>query len=229
MRRLLLVLLVVLVVGVAADFAAARLAEDKVAQALQREYRLDRRPVVSVRDFPFLPHLLAGRLDAVDLAATQVRAEGVTLAQVELHLHGVHVDRSMLLGAPGRVTVDQADGTAELGQAELSRLLAERLQGGSVEIGAQGVRLRATTTLLGQPLSAEVTGRLAVSGGRVRFTPERVQAPGVPPALTRRLAPAFAFELPLPPLPAGIQVERVSTRPGVLLVAGRASRVQVAT
>ena len=61
MRKLLIVVVVLLLLGAAADFAAARVFEDRVTEALQREYDLGRRPVVQVRDVPFLPRLLTGR------------------------------------------------------------------------------------------------------------------------------------------------------------------------
>ena len=230
MRKLLVAVLVLLVLGVAADFLAARVAENRVAEVLQREYDLSRRPVVQVRDFPFLPHLLTGRFDTVDLAADDVRARGVTVRRVEVHLHDVTVDRSVLLSGHGTITVGHADGQVELDQAELSRLLAERLQGGSLEVLEDGLRLRVSTDLLGQPVDAVVTGQLGASGGQVRFMPRQVQVQGLPDgALSRQLAAAFTFPVPLPELPAGIRIERVVTRPGALVVSGRAAAVRVPT
>jgi len=230
MRKLLVAVLVLLVLAVAADFVAARTAEDRVARVLQRDYDLWRRPVVQVRDFPFLPHLLVGRFDAIDMAARDVRAHDVTARQVEVHLHDVRVDRAVLLGGSGRITVGRADGQVELDQAELSRLLGERLQGGSLTIGEDAVRLRVSTDLLGQPVQAVVTGRLGASAGRVSFTAQRVQVEGVPGgALERQLATAFTFTVPLPELPAGVRVERVVTRPGAVVLSGRATAVRVST
>jgi hypothetical protein len=88
MRRLLLLLLLVAAIGVGADLAAARAFESRVGDALERKYQLERRPIVQVRDFPFLPHLLSGRLSTLDLAATDARASGITLDRVEVHLRG---------------------------------------------------------------------------------------------------------------------------------------------
>jgi LmeA-like phospholipid-binding len=229
MRKLIVAVLVLLVLAAAADFAAARVAEDRVAGELQREYDLSRRPVVQIRDFPFLPHLFTGRFDTVDLAATDVRARGVAARQVEVHLHDVHVDRAVLLGERGRVTVGRADGQVELGQAELSRLLADRLQGASLEIGEDGVRLRVSTDLAGQTVAAVVTGQLGASAGQVTFRPQRVQVEGLADGLERQLAQAFTFTVPLPELPAGVRIERVVTRPGAVVLAGRAAAVQVST
>jgi hypothetical protein len=229
MRKLLAVVLVLLVLGVAADFVAARTAEDRVADELQRQYGLSRRPVVQVRDFPFLPHLALGRFGNVDLAASDVRARGVAARQVELHLHDLRVDRGLLFGGAGRITVGRAEGQVELSEAEVNRLLADRLQGGSLTLGEDSVRLRVSTNLLGRPVEAVISGRLGAAGGRVAFTPQRVQVQGLNSSgLERQLADAFTFSAALPDLPAGVRVERIVSRPGVLVLSGRAAAVQVA-
>jgi DUF2993 family protein len=231
MRKLLIAAVVLLILGAAADFAGARLFEDRVTDALQREYQLDRRPVVQVRDFPFLPRLVTGRFSAIDVAATDAHARGINAARIQLNLHGVRVPREVLLGEPGRVTVDRADGRIELTEAEVNRLLADRLQGGTVAIAEDGVRIRAPVQLLGQSLEALVTGELGARDGAVTFTPDAVrlgQLGRLDQAQEDLLASRFRFEVPLPELPAGVRLERVETRPGTVVLSGRAAAVRVA-
>jgi LmeA-like phospholipid-binding len=228
MRKLLIAVVVLVLLGAAADFVAARVFEDRVTTELQREYELGRRPVVQVRDFPFLPHLATGRFSTIDVAATDASAKGINAAQLQLTLHGVRVPREVLLGEPGRITVDRADGTIELTEAEVNRLLADRLQGGSLAIGEDGVRVRVEVPLLGETL---VTGRLGARDGAVSFTPEEIRlGEGGPlqPALEDQLSSQFSFQVPLPELPAGVRLERVETRPGTVVLSGRAAGVGVA-
>jgi hypothetical protein len=230
MRKLLIAAVVLLILGVAADFAAARVFEDRVTEVIQREYGLDRRPVVQVRDFPFLPHLATGRLETVDVAATDVQAGGVTAARLVLHLHDVRAPRDVLLGERGRVEVGRADGQVELTEAEVNRLLADRLPGASLDVGDDGVRVRLRTELLGQPVEAVATGRLGASRGAIAFAPEKVElGGGLDPALESQVAPLLAVRVPLPELPAGLRLEGVDTRPGTVIVTGRAAGVSVAT
>jgi hypothetical protein len=230
MRKLLLAVVVLLILGAAADFAAARVFEDRVTEAVRREYELERRPVVQVRDFPFLPRLAAGRFSTIDVAATDATANGVTAAELQLQLHGVRVPRQVLLGEPGRVTVERADGTMELTEAEVNRLLADRLQGGALAIEEDGVRVRVQVQLLGQPLDALVTGRLGARDGAVTFTPDAVQLGDggrLEQAQESALASQFGFTVPLPELPAGVRLERVDTRPGTLVLSGRAAGIGI--
>jgi hypothetical protein len=230
MRKLLIVVVVLLLLGAGADFAAARVFEDRVTDALQREYDLGRRPVVQVRDVPFLPHLATGRFSTIDLAATDATARGINAAQLKLTLHGVRVPRDVLLGEPGRITVDRADGTIELTEAEVNRLLADRLKGGTLAIKENGVELRVQVPLLGQTLEALVTGELGARDGRVTFTPDEIrlgEQGRIDPSVKDLLASQFTFEVPLPELPAGVRLERVDTRPGTVVLSGRAAGVRV--
>ena len=230
MRKLLIAVVVLLLLGAAADFAAARVFEDRVTEALQREYDLGRRPVVQVRDVPFLPHLATGRFSTIDLAATDATARGINAAQLKLTLHGVRVPRDVLLGEPGRITVDRDDGTIELTVAEVNRLLADRLQGGTLAIKEDGVELRVKVPLLGQTLEARVTGELGARDGRVTFTPAEIrlgEQGRIDPSTEDLLASQFIFEVPLPELPAGVRLERVDTRPGTVVLSGRAAGVRV--
>jgi len=228
MRKFLIAVVVLVLLGAAADFVAARVFEDRVTEELQREYDLGRRPVVQVRDFPFLPHLATGRFSTIDVAATDASAKGINAAQLQLTLHGVRVPREVLLGEPGRITVDRADGTIELTEAEVNRLLADRLQGGSLAITEDGVRVRVEVPLLGEAL---VTGRLGARDGAVSFTPDQIRLGGrgpLQPALEDQLASQFNFQVPLPELPAGVRLERVETRPRTVVLSGRAAGVGVA-
>ena len=230
MRKLLIAVVALVLLGAGADFAAARIFEDRVTEALQREYDLGRRPVVQVRDVPFLPRLATGRFSTIDVAATDATARGVNAAQLKLTLHGVRVPPEVMLGKPGAITVDRADGTIELTEAEVNRLLADRLQGGSVVIKEDGVEVRSRVELLGQPLDAVVTGELGAREGGVTFTPSEIrlgEQGRIDPSAAGLLASRFTFQLPLPDLPAGVRLERVDTRPGTLVLSGRAAAVQV--
>jgi LmeA-like phospholipid-binding len=229
MQKLLIAIVVLLVLGVAADFGAARLFESRVTDALQRKYDLSERPIVPVRDFPFLPHLASGRFSTIDLAATDASTRGINVAALELHLRDVRVPRSVLLGGSGVVRVARTDGEVKLSQAELNRLLADRLQGGSLTLQAGKVQLRLATQILGRSLTGTAVGRLGVREGRITFTPETVVVDGVRnPILEEQLASRLNLDVPLPPLPAGFTVERIDVQPGAVVLSGRAGALQIA-
>jgi LmeA-like phospholipid-binding len=74
------------------------------------------------------------------------------------------------------------------------------------------------------------TGSLDVRGDAIAFTPDSVRlGDGVDPAFESQLASRLTFEVPLPELPAGLKLEQVETRPGTVVVGGRAAAVRLAT
>jgi hypothetical protein len=225
MRRLIVLLSLVgllVVLFVAADFAAGRIFESQARKALQAELDLAKPPAVQVRDFPFLVSLARGRLRTVDVAATNLVADGITVEDLQLTMHDVHVQRQLALGRAGSVTVDRVDGRARITEKEINRALATRLQGATVRVDGRGVQIEATQQILGQQVDAVVKGRLVARDGRLVFMPEEIDAGGVtlPPATLAALK-ARGFEYPLPPLPGNLRPERVVTEPGAVVVFGR--------
>lgn len=229
MRKLLIAVVLLLGLAVAADFIAARVFESRVTTALQRRYDLGKRPIVQVRDFPFLPHLVSGHFSTIDLATDHASARGLTVESLELHLRDVTVPRSVMLGRSGLVRVARSDGEVTLSQAEINRLVAERLQGGSLTLGSGGARVQLRSQVLGRPLTVVVVGRLGARAGRIAFTPQTVQISGVSdPLLEQQLTSQFTFDVSLPPLPAGFMVDRLDVEPGAALLVGHAGPVEVA-
>ena len=169
--------------------------------------------MVQVRDFPFLPHLATGRFSTIDVAATDATAKGDQRRPAPAHPPRRPGAAEVLLGEPGRIAVDRADGTIELTEAEVNRLLADRLQGGSLAIEEDGVGVRVEVPLLGQSWTL-VTGRLGARDGGVAFTPRRSSwaARALQPGLEDQLSSQFSFQVPLPELPAGVRLGR--SRPG---------------
>ena len=233
MRRLLFALIALVILAVAADFVAARLVEQRIANELAATYQLNREPVVRVRDFPFLLSLARRRFGTVDVAAHDVRARGVNAAQLEVHLHDVVVPSEVFQGRRAPIQVGWADGQLRLSERELNRLVGGRLRGGRVELTGSGVRISVRTQILGRPVQATVTGRLTANGNRLSFNPTNVELDGdaaqLDQATRARVAELFRFTAELPPLPAGVRVERVDTEPDALILSGRAGAIQVPT
>jgi hypothetical protein len=84
--------------------------------------------------------------------------------------------------------------------------------------------------VLGQPLDLLVTGRLGARDGGVTFTPTQIRLGdrALDPAQEELLSSQFTFRVPLPELPAGVRLERVDTRPGTVVLSGRAAGIGVA-
>ena len=78
---------------------------------------------------------------------------------------------------------------------------------------------------------ASVSGGHPDAGGAVTFTPDEISLGDrgrLDPATEDLLSDRLTFRVPLPELPAGVRLERVDTRPGTVVLSGRAASVGLA-
>lgn len=222
MRKFLVVVMVLAVIGVVGDFLAGRAFETRTREVVQQRFQLQGEPVVQVRDFPFLLSVARGRLDTVDVATSGVDAGNFTLDRLQLSLQDVQFPREVLLGRPGTITVRRASGQVRITEEEVNRLIATQLDGARIDIGRDGVTAHLTlqTPLFAEPVPVQVRGILTIRAARIIFLPQGVQAEGfdLPRQLVDQLNQRVAYRLP--PLPGGMVPDRVSNEPGALVIGG---------
>jgi hypothetical protein len=99
-----------------------------------------------------------------------------------------------------------------------------------VQLTRDGVRIAVATNVAGLPVQASLAGSIGARNGHLQFTPTRIESgTPIPPAVANQLLSLFRLDVPVPRLPADIQVERVVAAPGALILSGRAGAVRVAT
>src|SRR5436309_649782 len=124
MRKLVVVLLVVALGFVVADFVARSYAENQASTALQSSFDLSKKPTVTLPGFPFLFHAASGHFDSISLSDKDFRVEGVDVRTVDLTLHDVHFSlKGLTSGHGGAVKVDRGEGTASLTAEAVTALL----------------------------------------------------------------------------------------------------------
>ncbi|KSW29299.1 DUF2993 domain-containing protein [Cellulomonas sp. B6] len=204
-------------VGVGAyvgDGLARSAAEDRAAQVVTQELRVDGTPDVRIDGFPFLTQLLGRSLDDVGATAQGVTFEGVRATDVVLDATDVSLD------APYRVGRARLEAT--LPPESIKRAVADRA-GVVVEVTVDGDVLRASGDVLGAPLTAGLVprvedGRLLVDLRDVTLGVGALQVDRLPDAISDRLS---GFEIPLGGLPEGVRLEGVDVvHDGVRVVLG---------
>jgi hypothetical protein len=211
LRRLLITLLVLAVLAVGADRAAAFLAARGVARTLQQTQRIPTLPSVTFRGVPFLTQAVTGRYHTVGLTMRDVPGEhGLVIERLDTTLDGVHAPvRQVLGGGLKTLPVEHADAAAHVTFAALERSANARLSAQGVRItlrraAAQRVGLTADINTALGAFTVSGQARLSASRGRVLVTllPETVS--GIPQVLRdvavqqldlSVLAPALPFHL----------------------------------
>jgi LmeA-like phospholipid-binding len=191
------VVLAVVVIGL--DLALERAAEQRASQ--QVSLLLDAPARVDLRGWPVSLRLAFGSLPAVAVHAQDVATgSGVRLQRVEATLNEVRLRLGDLFHARPPIDARAGRFTADLDAQALQQLLG-RGSATTIQLVDGLVRLRTPTTT--------IDTRAGVEDGVLVLTP--VTSP------SRRLS---RLEIPLPKLPAGTMVQRVTAFDDVLQLEG---------
>jgi len=195
------------------DRVGVVLAQSVAAGAVQRHYKLDRKPSVRVHGFPFLTQVISRHYDDVGFAAHDLSVGSgdrmVDVQDVNARFSDIHTT-----GNFSSARAEKASGTALIGYAALGRIL-----GGTVTYAGPGAdgkgRITAsrTVTALGQSVTGKVTcGITVASPTSIGFTKPTVDLAGanVPPAITDALASTFQLPLDLSGIPGELRLESLT-------------------
>ena len=209
MKALLVVVVLLLGLGLAADRLAVGYAEDRVATELAERGGLASSPDVEITGFPFLTQAVAGRYEEVRISLTAEELGEPEGTRADVVLRGVHVPLSgVLSGSVREVPVERIDGTATLSYG----LLSGELGGDTtLEREGDGVRVTRTVELLGYTLPLTAAGTVALDGTELVIDVDEVSGAGVdvPEFLVDRVRDLLDLRYPVPALPFGLELTGV--------------------
>jgi hypothetical protein len=215
-----LVILAGLAVGadrVAAGYAADRAERELAAQGF-------RGPEVAIRGFPFLTQFVEGEYQDVTVHAESLKLDDIRVDRVAATLGGMRLDN---LNAPQEVRTRTLVARATVPYSQVERAAdVPTLQIGR---GSDGEgRLTGESEFLGRSLSVAARGRIAAKGDQLRVTATGFEVEGLgnlDDRLSDLLRDQFSLDYPIPGLPRGVHVRKVT--PGatgfVVDVSGRNS------
>jgi hypothetical protein len=203
----LVVLLVALLV--AADRIAVSYAQNTIASQVQSQAGLSAKPSVTIEGFPFLTQIAAHDISKVDISASNVVENRVTISSIKATATGVHLN-SGFNGA----TIDQISGTALLTYPSLEAVLG--IPGATITpdptAGPNGL------TISQSPLGSATGTVTLTSPGTLTVHVDRLG--GLAGLLGGILGQTGSYVLHIPTLPVGLMVTGVSvTSQGVMLQA----------
>lgn len=154
-------LVVLLGLGVVADFVARGAAETRVAARLQRSLDLTEEPEVEIGGFPFLLNLLAGSIPSVEVSSSSVARGALRFDEVVLTLDNVRFDLGAMSRGEGEVRIGGGRGRAVMSGESLTALL--RAEGAPVDVRFSGGRVLVDA----EGPAEEAEGRLSLDGRRL--------------------------------------------------------------
>jgi hypothetical protein len=205
LRAIIIILIVLIGLLVAADFAARAWAENKTAAEIQ-QHGFPKKPNVDIEGFPFLTQVAAHNLDDIQVSSSNVTESHVQIASIDASLKNVHINGTFSGG-----TIGSLRGTAAITFPALTNAIAA--EAGSLGqltksaltfSAASPSEVKATVQVL--MFKGTVVWRVTTASGNV-INVQLVSGGGVPAYL---LKPISDITLHLPTLPLALQLQGVS-------------------
>lgn len=225
MRKVLLVLLVLVAVGlVAADRIGVRIAQDKIGEQVAAQYDLQEQPDVTIHGIPFLTQAIGGDYDHIEVTIDSWTQQGITVTGVKVDMRGVSAPLSEVTqGSAANVTARSATASAVIPYDVIKKEAPREVKrigpkGDKLSVDLEGVFLGRRTT------STAIVAVKPTSRG-IAVTPVSVGSDGgpqIPVALVRQ---QLTWTVPLADLPVGSRISEIEPTADGLRVAATAENV----
>jgi len=209
LRTLTIVVLAVLVVLVGLDFGGRALAENIMASQIKNQ-GFPAKPHVSIEGFPFLTQVISRDFSDIRISSSNITEGPLEIASVNATMSGVHVNTSFNSG-----TIDRLNGTIDVTFAALANAMTSQAGGLASALGGAGL----TLTQAG-PNEVKATMDLVVTSGtavwRITRTGHNVINIHLVTSsgdLSSVLGAIQDINVPLPSLPVGLSIQRISVTP----------------
>lgn len=238
MRRLVWTLICLIVLLVIADRLAWKLAEGEVASRIQSSEHLTRQPDVSIHGFPFLTQVLAGRYEGVDANVEDLTVDrGAMVDHVRAHLAGLDVPLQALIKRDlNTIPVDSGTVTGTVSFSSLDAAAKANLPGDALTVqfarGRAGTsnEIALTGTYSAGRLKVQLSGNVSIiaQDGRlvISIPPNSLD---VPSAVRSDVARLLGTSYPLPALPLGLKITRVSVGDSGVAISAAGSNLMIGT
>ena len=235
LRRLLIALVVIVALVALTDRVANAVAERRIATvdadtAADHGAYSDQRPDVTVHGWPFVTQAYAGEFERIDIALSEVGAEGLVFPNLDMVAHDVSADWRELSDGGGEIVAGTVEVTGSLSIESLEALLRERT-GFDLSVGDDGsASVTSVIDALGLRIEVVGTGSIRLGPGALGVVPDVVEAvtEGLPPGAQEYVDQAAAqltTVIDLPELPWGLELTELTIANGAVEVAGSAQDV----
>jgi hypothetical protein len=230
LRRLVVTVVILGLLGVGADRAAAWVAEDRLAtMAADEAAQYDVQAAdtkVAIGGFGFLPQVVKEEFSTVTLTMQQPTFSSVPAEDLTVTMHGVHVPRALVTGGSGaEVTIDSTDMKVRLSPAELAKLAARATGVDDLNLRIVDGRLHAQLSVRG--IDADATLSPRVEKGRIVLAVDEL-SDKVPSVLRGAVTSMLARGITLPKLPFGASLKQVAVEGNSVVLVATADGLQFA-
>ncbi len=210
LRTTIIVVIVLLGLLVALDFAGRAVAQNKVASEIQQQ-GFPKKPSVSIKGFPFLTQVISRNFKDIQISSSNIKEGPLLIQSIDATMSGVHVNSSYQGG-----TVDHLNGTMTVTFPALANAMASQagalgslVSSGLTLSDAGNNEVKTSLNLLGGLASGTAVWRVTRSGHNDIHI-QLVSSSGIGSSL---LSGISDITVSLPALPLGMTIQSISVTP----------------
>ena len=210
LRTTIIVVIVLLGLLVALDFAGRAVAQNKVASEIQQQ-GFPKKPSVSIKGFPFLTQVISRNFKDIQISSSNIKEGPLLIQSIDATMSGVHVNSSYQGG-----TVDHLNGTMTVTFPALANAMASQagalgslVSSGLTLSDAGNNEVKTSLNLLGGLASGTAVWRVTRSGHNDIHI-QLVSSSGIGSSV---LSGISDITVSLPALPLGMTIQSISVTP----------------
>lgn len=196
-------------------------AESLLARSAQTATGVLERPTVDIHGTFFLPQVLSGRYDEVQVAVQDLESGPLRIERLDAELQGVRLTfHDLLMQNNVPVFIERSRERATLTYEDINHYLDVTGRQVRIEAGPDGeAHLTGTVEVFGREVSASTLAHLEAADGEVVVRPTELDTDtSLDEASRLFLRQRFSFVVPMDPLPYGQQLTDIATTDTGLVV-----------
>ncbi len=208
------------------DKTVTSVAQDKVATKLTGQQPFTGRPKVVIHGFPFLTQAARGKYSDIEVTGPGQPVAKLGIAQIDAHLHGVHIPLSAVGTGVGSVPVDHADVSVTLPASRLGPAFG--VPGLKLSQSGRNVRVLAPLLIAGlASVKVDALARLTVRANAIAVMIVSVKIGGAaaPAAVVEAAKQGLGLNLPLGNLGLNVHAATARVVGSNLVISGSADNV----
>ncbi|TDC90328.1 DUF2993 domain-containing protein [Actinomadura sp. 7K507] len=227
MRKVLVVLLVLAIVGViAADRIGVRVAEDRIAKEVAAQTDLTRQPDVTIHGIPFLTQVIGGEYDHIELGIGDWTQQGVTVTDVKVDMRGVEAPLSQVAGGnTANVTARTATVSAVTPYDLIKKNAPREVQ--RIQPKGDDLAVDIQTSILGIQVNGTGILELKPTDRGIAVSPVSIESEGGPRIPLAALRQQLTWVVRVPALPLGAKISQIQPTPEGVRVGATAQNVKL--
>lgn len=227
-------LIAVVVLALAAwglDWGARISAQSAVARNVQHAQQLSQRPKVDIHGWFFLPQVVKGRYDNVDITLRNLRQGTLRLSRVTAHLQGTHVPlHAVVTNGVTSILVEHSRETLVFTYAALNTYLKTQDSAFTLAAGPTGqVKVTGHANILGQSFAVSADATVRPVPGYLQITPTQLDTGTSLDATSRvLLRQRLTLAIPTTMFPFGQHITSISPGKSTLTIRAGGTNVLIA-